>query len=41
MKVAITSTGNDKSSLMDIRFGRAAYFMVYDEEASAWEVGEK
>ena len=40
MKVAITSTGNDKNSVMDIRFGRAAYFMVFDEEAGSWEAGE-
>ena len=30
MKVAITSTGNSTESLLDSRFGRCAYFAVYD-----------
>jgi len=30
MKVAITSTGNSPESLLDSRFGRCSYFVVYD-----------
>jgi predicted Fe-Mo cluster-binding NifX family protein len=30
MKVAITSTGNSSDSLMDPRFGRCAFFAIYD-----------
>lgn len=32
MKTVITSSGNDISSLFDKRFGRAAWFCLYDEE---------
>lgn len=32
MKVAITSTGKNVESLMDPRFGRCAYFAIYDRE---------
>lgn len=30
MKIAITSTGNTLESIIDSRFGRCAYFAVYD-----------
>lgn len=30
MKIAITSEGNSLSSLMDDRFGRCAFFAIYD-----------
>lgn len=30
MKIAITSTGNNKESKMDRRFGRCSYFSIYD-----------
>ena len=30
MKIAITSTGNSLESLLDSRFGRCSYFVVYD-----------
>lgn len=30
MKVAITSTGNNLDSLLDSRFGRCSYFVIYD-----------
>jgi predicted Fe-Mo cluster-binding NifX family protein len=30
MKVAITSTGNGQESLLDSRFGRCSYFVIYD-----------
>ena len=32
MKVAITSSGNTTASLIDQRFGRCAYFAVYDTD---------
>jgi predicted Fe-Mo cluster-binding NifX family protein len=32
MKVAITSTGNNLQSDLDIRFGRCKYFAIYDTE---------
>lgn len=32
MKIVITSTGNTPDSNFDLRFGRAAYFCVYDTE---------
>lgn len=32
MKTVITSSGNKKKSLFDKRFGRAAWFCLYDEE---------
>jgi predicted Fe-Mo cluster-binding NifX family protein len=31
MKTVITSTGNALSSKLDLRFGRAKYFCLYDE----------
>ncbi|HDO26976.1 MAG TPA: dinitrogenase iron-molybdenum cofactor biosynthesis protein [Bacteroidetes bacterium] len=31
MKTVITSTGNQLSSTFDLRFGRAKYFCLYDE----------
>ena len=31
MKTIITSTGNELSSKLDLRFGRAKYFCLYDE----------
>jgi len=33
MKTVITSTGNQASSPFDLRFGRAKYFCLYDEDA--------
>lgn len=32
MKICITSTGNNKDSNADFRFGRCKYFAVYDEQ---------
>ncbi len=37
MKVAITSTGNTLESTIDQRFGRCAYFVVYDTANKAME----
>ncbi|BAX81460.1 NifB/NifX family molybdenum-iron cluster-binding protein [Labilibaculum antarcticum] len=37
MKVAITSTGNTLESTIDQRFGRCAYFVIYDNESKAME----
>ncbi len=37
MKIAITSTGTDLNSDVDPRFGRAAYFIVYDTESGNFE----
>ncbi|BBB89649.1 MAG TPA: NifB/NifX family molybdenum-iron cluster-binding protein [Methylomusa anaerophila] len=37
MKIAITSHGDVRQAAVDSRFGRAAYFMVYDQENGAWE----
>jgi predicted Fe-Mo cluster-binding NifX family protein len=30
MKIAITSTGNGQESLLDNRFGRCSFFVIYD-----------
>ncbi len=37
MKIAITSTGADLNSDVDPRFGRAAYFIIYDTETNEYE----
>ncbi len=37
MKVAITSAGNSLESTIDERFGRCAYFVVYDTESTSVE----
>jgi predicted Fe-Mo cluster-binding NifX family protein len=37
MKVAITSTGNTLDALLDERFGRCAFFVIYDTESKAME----
>jgi len=37
MKIAITSHGEDKKSAVDSRFGRADYFIVFDQEKNTWE----
>ncbi len=37
MKVAITSTGNTLESKLDERFGRAAWFVIYDMESKSTE----
>lgn len=37
MKIAITSTGNTLESRIDERFGRCAFFVIYDTETKATE----
>jgi len=37
MKVAITSTGTTKDAQMDLRFGRAQYFIIADTQTGEFE----
>lgn len=37
MRVAITSTGNNLDSALDQRFGRCAWFVIYDTESKSIE----
>ncbi|MGC8878410.1 MAG: NifB/NifX family molybdenum-iron cluster-binding protein [Anaerolineae bacterium] len=37
MRIAITSSGPDLDASFDPRFGRAAYFIVFDEETDTWQ----
>lgn len=37
MKIAVSSQGNDLSSQVDPRFGRAAYFIIYNTEDDSFE----
>lgn len=37
MKIAITSTGNTLESVMDQRFGRCTFFVLYDTESGGIE----
>lgn len=37
MKTAITSTGNTHEAKIDSRFGRCAFFVLYDTETKATE----
>lgn len=37
MKACITSTGNNLESKLDERFGRCAYFVIYDTKSKAIE----
>lgn len=38
MKVAITSTGQSLESTIDQRFGRCAFFVIYDNETGGVEI---
>ena len=40
MKIAITSQGKDLNAAVDLRFGRAANFILVDSETNAFEVIE-
>lgn len=37
MKIAITSSGDNFESAMDLRFGRCKYFAMYDTETKKYE----
>ncbi len=37
MRIAITSSGTDLDAPFDPRFGRAAYFIIFDEETETWQ----
>ncbi len=38
MKIAVPAQGPKPDSLVDSRFGRAKWFMVYDDEKKSWDV---
>ncbi|MBN2429744.1 MAG: NifB/NifX family molybdenum-iron cluster-binding protein [Deltaproteobacteria bacterium] len=38
MKIAVTSTGKALDSSIDPRFGRAAYFILFDQNSNTFEV---
>ena len=40
MKIAVTSTGQNLNSIVDQRFGRAAYFIIIDTETMDFAVIE-
>ena len=37
MKVCITSKGSDKDSLMEERFGRSPYFLIFNTDSDEYE----
>jgi predicted Fe-Mo cluster-binding NifX family protein len=37
MRICITAKGPDPENPMDERFGRAAYFLIYDQETGVWK----
>ena len=37
MKIAITAHGEDRQATVDSRFGRADYFVLYDQEKDTWD----
>lgn len=37
MKIAITACGENAAAPFDSRFGRAKYFMLYDQDQDTWE----
>ncbi|MCD6579512.1 NifB/NifX family molybdenum-iron cluster-binding protein [bacterium] len=38
MKIAVPSQGNSLDSMMDTRFARAKYFIIYDTDKETFEV---
>ena len=38
MKIAVSATGQNKESLLDRRFGRCDYFIIYDTEVGELKV---
>ena len=42
MKIAVSATGQNKESLLDRRFGRCDYFLIYDTETAEFKaIGNK
>lgn len=39
MRIAVTSYGSECNDQVDPRFGRAANFVIYDDEEQTWEFG--
>ncbi len=37
MKIAVSAQGNDRDSLVDPRFGRCRWLIVYDTESHEWQ----
>lgn len=37
MKIAVTAENSFSESMVDPRFGRAKFFLVYDEDKKTWE----
>lgn len=37
MKIAITAHADNKCATVDSRFGRADYFVIYDQESDTWD----
>ncbi len=37
MRIAITSTGNNMDAMLDQRFGRCSWFVIYDTETGSTE----
>ncbi len=37
MRIVLSSQGDSKGDLVDVRFGRCKYFAVYDNETSSFE----
>lgn len=40
MKIAVSATGKNKESLLDRRFGRCDYFLIFDTETEVFKVIE-
>ncbi|SHJ87976.1 Predicted Fe-Mo cluster-binding protein, NifX family [Anaerobranca californiensis DSM 14826] len=40
MKICFSSTGKDLGSMLDVRFGRCSYFLIYDAEGQEVKVIE-
>jgi len=36
MKIAVTASGNNEHEPLDTRFGRAAFFMIFDDAELKW-----
>ncbi len=40
MKIAIPTVGNTPTAMIDARFGRAPWFLLFDTETGAWQAVE-